>query len=89
MALTILLTAGVSSASAERGPDPNGPAKFGLCKAYFAGNSPKPKQGVAFKRLISAAGGTDNVATYCQGATPGKSGKHPANKGEQDEDERD
>jgi hypothetical protein len=50
------------------GPDATGPAAFGLCTAYAAqmrsGHTPDPAS-VAFRNLAAAAGGADNVTTYC------------------------
>jgi len=44
------------------------PSLVGLCRAYFAGNKAergKALENPAFSALIDAAGGTDNVETFC------------------------
>lgn len=41
------------------------PSLRGLCKAFQAGALAKPKTSPAFAALTSAAGGQDQVATYC------------------------
>jgi hypothetical protein len=55
------------------GPDATGPAKFGLCTAYFAGqgvaNGGKG-DAVAFLNLATAAGGVENIAKFCEDVTP-------------------
>jgi hypothetical protein len=51
------------------GPDASGPAKHGLCTAYFAGHAKNP-DAVAFRNLVdaaTAAGGT--VEAFCTPAT--------------------
>jgi hypothetical protein len=59
------------------GPNPTGPAAYGLCTAYSRaeahGNA--TQRAVAFRKLAAAAGGADKVAAYCAtvphpGATP-------------------
>jgi hypothetical protein len=58
----------VASAGAV-GPDANGPAKHGLCTAYFAGHAKNP-EAVAFRNLVeaaTAAGGT--VEAFCTPTT--------------------
>lgn len=50
------------------GPDATGPAAKGLCTAYAShqaeGTTINPKS-VAFRNLAAAAGGEENIATYC------------------------
>jgi len=46
----------------ERGPDPNGPAKHGLCRA-FAGRDGQPGSSQAYARLYEAAGG--DIDGFC------------------------
>lgn len=63
------------------GPNATGPAAFGLCTAYAAqmraGHTPDASS-PAWRNLAAAAGGADNVATYCGTVTaPGKSTAHP------------
>lgn len=64
-----------STPSATRGPDPNGPAKFGLCTAYFAGQggtNGNKDNSTAFLSLEAAAGAAgQGVADFCAGAVPG------------------
>ncbi|HEY5989562.1 MAG TPA: hypothetical protein VIV12_24760, partial [Streptosporangiaceae bacterium] len=50
------------------GPDATGPAKHGLCTAYEHAKthgSAAFKNSVAFKNLVRAAGGADNVDAFC------------------------
>jgi hypothetical protein len=62
------------------GPNATGPAQQGLCTAYEHAKthgSAAFKNSVAFKNLVSAAGGADNVDGFCQGAT-GSPGPSPS-----------
>jgi hypothetical protein len=67
------------------GPDATGHAAYGLCTAYAhlkAHGSAKQKA-VAFRNLVTAAGGAANVTAYCAGvAHPGsaQSAGHPTGK---------
>ena len=56
------------------------PSLRGLCKAFQAGALAKSKTSPAFTALTSAAGGPDEVATYCVSllATPKTKPAHPA-----------
>ncbi|HZP28511.1 MAG TPA: hypothetical protein VFC99_06140 [Acidimicrobiia bacterium] len=58
-----------------KGPDPNGPAKFGLCTAYAAGKGGergKKHSSTAFEALAAAADADgETVAQFCADATPG------------------
>jgi hypothetical protein len=58
----------VDKAPSDRGPDANGPAKDGLCRAWAAGNG-RDRGGkaasTAFEALAAAAGGADKVAEFC------------------------
>ena len=69
-----LMVAGAGMARAT-GPDPSGPAKYGLCKAYFAGSSTGQEHKHAappFQNLEQAASDANqSVADYCSSATPG------------------
>jgi hypothetical protein len=50
------------------GPDPTGPAAFGLCTAYSsakAAGTPISPTSVAFKNLATAAGGADKIEAFC------------------------
>jgi hypothetical protein len=50
------------------GPDATGPAAKGLCTAYLAhqkSGTTVSTSSVAFRNLATAAGGAENVATYC------------------------
>jgi hypothetical protein len=67
-----------------QGPDATGPAKFGLCTAYAAGQgitNGHKADSVAFQALAAAAGGADNIAGFCAGATRGGGGA-PAGGGD-------
>ena len=60
---------------------PNAHALGGLCHAYSSGNKAehgKALESPAFVRLVTAAGGADNVASFCGSLAPsGRSGTHP------------
>ena len=63
------------------GAGPNVHSFGGLCRAYKSGN--KADHGNAlesppFAALVAAAGGADNVATYCATVPHGSPGTHPA-----------
>jgi hypothetical protein len=58
------------------GPDATGPAAFGLCTAWSKGGLSTGS--VAYRNLVTAAGGTDGIASYC--ATVSKPG-HPSSHG--------
>jgi hypothetical protein len=45
------------------GPSVTGAAAYGLCNAYQHGNA--SQRSVAFRNLVNAAGGADQVPTYC------------------------
>jgi hypothetical protein len=63
--------------SAENGPNVH--AFGGLCRAYTSGNKSehgKALESRAFRALITAAGGTDNVPAFCGTLTTGPSGSH-------------
>jgi hypothetical protein len=63
------------TATPSPGPDPNGPAKFGLCNAYAqgqGGTSGGKYDSVAFQNLANAATAAgQSVQDFCKGATPG------------------
>ena len=63
------------TATPSRGPDPSGPAKFGLCNAYAqgqGGTNGGKYDSVAFKNLANAATAAgQSVQDFCKGATPG------------------
>ena len=66
---------GQGQASAA-GPDASGTARFGLCRAWQAGQGAdhgSRMDAVAFQAPVEAAGGADNIAAYCQNVTPGSS----------------
>ena len=69
--LAILGTAGVAKATV----DPTGPAKYGLCKAYFAGSSngqAHKHSAPPFQALEQAAqDNNQSVEDFCSSATPG------------------
>src|SRR3954451_8492437 len=59
---------------------PNAHAFGGLCRAYISGNKAdhgNALESPAFAALVAAAGGSDNVATYCATVPHGPSGAHP------------
>jgi hypothetical protein len=59
---------------------PNAHAFSGLCRAYVSGNKAEHGKALAspaFAALVTAAGGVDNVATFCGTLTSGPSGSHP------------
>jgi hypothetical protein len=83
VAAAAVALAGASAGAAKAVPDPSGPAKYGLCKAYFAGSATgrqhKHEAG-PFQALAAAAdeagdgNGTatdDEVRDFCADATPG------------------
>lgn len=68
-------TAGQGRESAV-GPDASGAARAGLCRAWQAGQGTdhgRRMDAVAFQALVDAAGGTDQVAAYCEDVTAGAS----------------
>jgi hypothetical protein len=51
------------------GPDASGAARHGLCRAWVAGQGDehgKRADSTAFQALAAAAGGADQIPTYCQ-----------------------
>lgn len=52
------------------GPDATGAAKFGLCRAFIANGGHMSTNSVAFRNLQKAAG-SESVASFCAGVTPG------------------
>ena len=51
------------------GPDASGAARHGLCQAWLAGQGDehgKRMDSTAFQALAAAAGGADQIPTYCQ-----------------------
>lgn len=70
-------TAGSSDAPDSTGPDSH--AFGGLCRAYTSGNKTEHGQALespAFAALVTAAGGLDNVASFCSTVSTGPSA-HP------------
>lgn len=64
--------------SQSTGPDEH--AFPGLCRAYMSGNKTEHGQALAspaFTALVTAAGGIDNVTTFCGGMTTGPESGHP------------
>jgi len=58
-----LVLSGVLTGVAHAPPDPNGPAKKGLCQAYFSGSEngqEHKRKGRAFQALEEAAGVDDD-----------------------------
>lgn len=65
----------------ERGPDPHGPARFGLCNA-FASRAEMPEGSVAAQNLQRAAAAEGrSVEEFCADATPG--GRDRADRSDQ------
>ena len=66
---------GAGAGVAHATVDPTGPAKYGLCKAYFAGSATGQghKHGAPpFQALEQAASDANqSVADFCASATPG------------------
>ena len=63
------------------GPDAGGAARKGLCTAWAAGKGAEhgaKEDAVAFKALAEAAGGADNVASFCAEATTSSKGENAA-----------
>jgi hypothetical protein len=56
-------TAGSAPRSTGVGPSASGSAAYGLCHAYQHANA--SQRAVAFRNLVSAAGGAGQVAAYC------------------------
>jgi hypothetical protein len=70
---------GQAQADDAKGPDPTGPAKYGLCRAASAGQADRSANkldAVAFQALAKAAGGAAKVTDYCDDASPGKAADH-------------
>lgn len=74
LAVAALSAAGTGAALAT-GPNPAGPAQYGLCQAYSSGsqNGQAHKHNAPpFQNLQNAAAAAnESVATYCANATPG------------------
>jgi hypothetical protein len=66
---------GAGAGVARATVDPTGPAKYGLCKAYFAGSQTgqdHKHNAPPFQALEQAASNANqSVADYCSSATPG------------------
>jgi hypothetical protein len=61
------------------GPDATAAARAGLCRAWRAGqgaDSGSRMDSVAFQALAAAAGGVDNIASYCADVAVGGTGTH-------------
>jgi hypothetical protein len=58
------------------GPDATGAARAGLCRAWQAGQGGdhgRRMDSVAFQALVTAAGGANNIARYCEDVAAGSS----------------
>jgi hypothetical protein len=70
-----LVLVGAGAGIAKAAPDPNGPAKYGLCTAYFAGSQTgqdNKHKAPPFQALEQAASDAhQSVADFCASATPG------------------
>jgi hypothetical protein len=63
--------------AAATGPDAMAAARTGLCRAWQAGegaDNGRRADSVAFQALAAAAGGADNIASFCQASTAGGAG---------------
>ena len=61
------------------GPDATAAARAGLCRAWQAGqgaDNGSRMDSVAFQALAAAAGGADNIASYCADVAVGSTGDH-------------
>ncbi|HEY3530213.1 MAG TPA: hypothetical protein VGK78_13795 [Nocardioides sp.] len=75
---------GAPSDDSSESTGPNVRALGGLCRAYASGNKTekgKALESPAFVALVTAAGGANNVATFCSTVTTGPSGTHPTHPG--------
>jgi hypothetical protein len=66
------------------GPDATAAARAGLCRAWQAGegaDNGRRTDSVAFQALAAAAGGADNIASYCADVTAGSAGDHGQGQG--------
>ena len=74
VAAGVLSLGGVATAS-SKGPNPSGPAQYGLCKAYAnikGKGAPHKRDAAAFAPLRTAAGAANqSVADFCKGAKSG------------------
>jgi hypothetical protein len=72
---TSLTPSNSTPAAPSKGPDLNGPARFGLCNAFFAGRGGvhgDKDSAVPFQTLQKAARATgQSVAEFCKTAAPG------------------
>ena len=81
-------TAGSTATKTAVGPDATGLAAIGLCTAWEHSktNGQSAEKSTAFRNLANAAGGADNVVTYCakiprrDATTSGKPTSHPTAK---------
>ena len=63
------------------GPDATGSASYGLCTAFAeekADNGQVDTRSVAYRALVQAAGGADNIDQFCAGMTAPREGSSPA-----------
>jgi hypothetical protein len=63
------------------GPDASGAARKGLCTAWAAGEGAEhgaKEDAAAFQALVEAAGGADNIASFCAEATTTSKGEAAA-----------
>jgi DNA-directed RNA polymerase specialized sigma24 family protein len=64
--------ANAGQSSEPVGPDPTGSAGYGLCTAFAeekAENGKVDTKSVAYRALVEAAGGADNIDEFCAGVT--------------------
>lgn len=72
---------GTPSDDASHSAGPNAHGFVGLCHAYLSGNKTTHGEALrspAFTALVTAAGGADGVATYCETVTAAQPGTDPA-----------
>lgn len=77
--LGLMIAGGGAVAALAQGPDPNGPAKYGLCTAYFASETGREHGNAGdappFQNLADAAEENDeSIEDFCSGTRPGNRG---------------
>jgi hypothetical protein len=73
--------ANTRQSSQSVGPDATGSASYGLCTAFAeqkAENGQVDTRSVAYRALVEAAGGADNIDEFCAGVAAPREGSGPA-----------
>jgi hypothetical protein len=73
--------ANTRQSSQSVGPDATGSASYGLCTAFAeqkADNGQVDTRSVAYRALVQAAGGADNIDEFCAGVAAPREGSGPA-----------